>query len=364
MTITFNCPSCQSAMTAADGSAAKLVQCPKCKRPATVPGKQTAVTTARPATPERIPTLMPADEWQPVDDESENGPILVTSDPRKLRRELSFIQLRQRVRGLCGKVLGPSAGERLVCALTVAIIPFALSFGVSIAFQQPALFAALQGVGAFLIVAVVCSLLVTIGGSDEALEERRVRLVEKIPAVQAALRQREERRQIAFEAAEDRARAQYRADDAAERRRNARRRCPHCAETILAEARKCKHCGEKLEPAKNRELIEAEEPERERRGPSVVHHHHHQQRSGGVAAVLELLFGLFLGTFGIGHIYAGNVGLGMFILFGWWIFVGVNVAASFATCGAWGFVAMFLIPACWFLMLIVSPLLAASSVQN
>jgi hypothetical protein len=80
--------------------------------------------------------------------------------------------------------------------------------------------------------------------------------------------------------------------------------------------------------------------------------------------VLEVLFGLFFAVFGIGHMYGGNVGTGLFLMFGWWLFVLANVVLAFATCGAWFFVAVILIPACWFVMLIVSPMMAASSVSN
>jgi hypothetical protein len=71
-----------------------------------------------------------------------------------------------------------------------------------------------------------------------------------------------------------------------------------------------------------------------------------------------LVFGIFLGTWGIGHIYAGNVGLGILILLGWWAFVIACVA--FALCTA--FLSIFVLVGCWFIMLVVSPILAASSV--
>jgi hypothetical protein len=93
-----------------------------------------------------------------------------------------------------------------------------------------------------------------------------------------------------------------------------------------------------VDRADSREL---RRPPRER--SNVVHVHHH--RSGGVAAVLELIFGLFLGTFGIGHIYSGNVGSGLVIMFGWWFFIGAKIALSFLTCGIWYFAAIVAIPA-------------------
>src|SRR5262245_30454129 len=53
--------------------------------------------------------------------------------------------------------------------------------------------------------------------------------------------------------------------------------------------------------------------------PREVHHYHHGSgKSGGVAAILEVLPGMFLQTFGIGHMYAGNVGMGLLFMFGYW----------------------------------------------
>lgn len=82
---------------------------------------------------------------------------------------------------------------------------------------------------------------------------------------------------------------------------------------------------------------------------------HGPPKSGGSAAVLELVFGLFLQTFGVGHMYAGNVGLGLLLMFGYWFVLFANVLLCFLGIG---FVTG---PACWLLALVVSPLLAAQS---
>jgi TM2 domain-containing membrane protein YozV len=44
----------------------------------------------------------------------------------------------------------------------------------------------------------------------------------------------------------------------------------------------------------------------------------------GIAALLEILPGIFLHTFGIGHIYAGNVVRGLLIMFVYWLTCGIN----------------------------------------
>jgi len=265
-----------------------------------------------------------------------------------MRREFLFVQLRQRMRALCGKVgLGQSAGERICCALMVAVVPFAISFGLSFTLHQPALYASLQGLVAFAIVATFCSVLVTKGGSDETLESRRMQIAKDLPTAREAWI--EEQEKARWERRKNK-RTLDRASQTDEPARPTTRRCPYCTEVIPFDARKCKHCGEFVS-------------ESDRQAARAVHVQG-QGRSGGVAAVLELIFGLFFGTFGIGHIYAGNVGTGLFILFGWWLFVGINAVLTFFTCGVWGIVAVILVPACWFIMLIASPLTAASSVSE
>jgi len=88
----------------------------------------------------------------------------------------------------------------------------------------------------------------------------------------------------------------------------------------------------------------------------VVHVYH--AKSAGVAAMLEVLFGLFAQTFGIGHIYAGRIGVGLAIMFGYWALTAVNLLLCFVLIG---FVTL---PMCWLIAMIVSPLMAARAVSE
>jgi len=91
----------------------------------------------------------------------------------------------------------------------------------------------------------------------------------------------------------------------------------------------------------------------------VVHHiHHSPPKSGAVAAMLELLPGLFCGVFGIGHIYAGNVGVGLLFMFGFWFVTGINILLMFVVIG------FFTLPLCWIACLILSPILAAKAAET
>lgn len=50
------------------------------------------------------------------------------------------------------------------------------------------------------------------------------------------------------------------------------------------------------------------------------------RRDDNTAAVLlEVLPGLLFQTFGIGHIYQGRVGLGLFIMISYWLLQGLNL---------------------------------------
>lgn len=92
--------------------------------------------------------------------------------------------------------------------------------------------------------------------------------------------------------------------------------------------------------------------------PQQVHHYYHPLKSGGVAALLEVLPGLFLQTFGIGHIYAGNVGTGLIIMFGYWALTVVNVLLCFV------FIGFITWPLCWIAAMILSSLTAANACKS
>ena len=270
-----------------------------------------------------------------------------------MRRRLSLLQLRQRIRSLCDSIgFGPSTGERLCCAVIAAVIPFAFSLVLSFAFRQPAGYAALQGVGAFIIVAGFLSVLIG-GATDAELEARKARLLHELPKVEAAwqayqnrLRAKREVAKGAYEISQEEELEEVDLEPLP-----TLKKCPYCAEFIQAEARKCKHCGE---------LLDHTSRESENRRVDPVVHVHVSNKSGGTAAAIEAVFGLFFLTFGIGHIYAGNVGSGLFLMFGWWVFLAIASCLGVLTLG----VGLILIPACWFLLMILSPIMAASSVPR
>lgn len=92
--------------------------------------------------------------------------------------------------------------------------------------------------------------------------------------------------------------------------------------------------------------------------PGEVHHHHHHpsvQRSAAAAVLLEVLPGFFALTFGIGHMYAGNVALGLLIMFGAWGLFAINTLLCFVLIGFITF------PVTWLLFLILSPITAANA---
>jgi len=91
---------------------------------------------------------------------------------------------------------------------------------------------------------------------------------------------------------------------------------------------------------------------------SYNYHYYTSPKSGGTAAVLEVVFGLFFQTFGIGHMYAGNVLVGILFMFGYWFVLLINILLCFI------FVGFITAPLCWIAALIISPILASVSCSS
>jgi hypothetical protein len=90
-------------------------------------------------------------------------------------------------------------------------------------------------------------------------------------------------------------------------------------------------------------------------GPSAVIQ---SPKNAGIAVMLELLGGSFLQTFGIGHIYAGNVGVGLAWMFGYWAVTAINVFLCFILVG---FVTW---PLCWLAAMIISSITASNAAKR
>ena len=90
----------------------------------------------------------------------------------------------------------------------------------------------------------------------------------------------------------------------------------------------------------------------------VIHHYQPAPRSAGTAVLLEVLPGFFLQTFGIGHIYAGNVGVGLLFMFGYWFVLFVNILLCLLIIG---FITG---PLCFLGTMLVSSMLAANAVTR
>ena len=78
----------------------------------------------------------------------------------------------------------------------------------------------------------------------------------------------------------------------------------------------------------------------------------------GMAVILELLPGLFLQTFGIGNIYAGNVAGGIFMMLGYWVAAFFNFLLCFV------FIGFVTWPLTWLAFMIFCPMLANSSAKQ
>ena len=87
----------------------------------------------------------------------------------------------------------------------------------------------------------------------------------------------------------------------------------------------------------------------------VVHHYRTPPKSSGTAVLLEVLPGFFCQTFGIGHIYAGNVGVGLLFMFGYWFLQFINFLLLFLLIG------IITMPLTFILAMVISPILASNT---
>jgi hypothetical protein len=81
-------------------------------------------------------------------------------------------------------------------------------------------------------------------------------------------------------------------------------------------------------------------------------------KNGGLAVALELLGGFFFQTFGIGHLYAGNVGVGLGLMFGYWALTAINFALCFI---AVGFITW---PLTWIAFMIIASITASNAANK
>lgn len=90
----------------------------------------------------------------------------------------------------------------------------------------------------------------------------------------------------------------------------------------------------------------------------VVHYYQSPPRSAGTAVLLEILPGFFFQTFGIGHIYAGNVAVGLLFMFGYWFVAFVNFLLLFVLIGfiTW--------PVCFLATLVISSITASNAASR
>jgi len=89
-----------------------------------------------------------------------------------------------------------------------------------------------------------------------------------------------------------------------------------------------------------------------------VRHYQSPPKASAVAVLLEVLPGFFFQTFGIGQMYAGNVGLGLLFMFGYWFIQFINLLLCFFLIG------LLTLPLCFILAMVISPILAAKTAER
>ena len=90
----------------------------------------------------------------------------------------------------------------------------------------------------------------------------------------------------------------------------------------------------------------------------VVHHYRTPPKQTGTAVLLEVLPGFFFQTFGIGHMYAGNVGTGLLLMFGYWFIQFINLLLCLLIIG------FFTLPLTFILAMVISPILASQAAER
>ena len=91
--------------------------------------------------------------------------------------------------------------------------------------------------------------------------------------------------------------------------------------------------------------------------PQVVHHYH-AGTNPGTAVLLEVMLGIFVQTFGVGNMYAGNVAGGLFMMFGYWALQVVNVILVFLLIG------IITLPLTWVAFMIFCPMVANNAAKR
>jgi len=81
-------------------------------------------------------------------------------------------------------------------------------------------------------------------------------------------------------------------------------------------------------------------------------------KDGTVAVLLEVLPGFFLQTFGIGNIYAGNVGAGIALMLGYWVLTTINVFLCLV------FVGFITYPLTFIAFMILAPVMAKNACER
>lgn len=81
-------------------------------------------------------------------------------------------------------------------------------------------------------------------------------------------------------------------------------------------------------------------------------------KSPSTAVLLELLPGFFFQTIGFGNIYAGNVGIGIALMLGYWFVLFINAILCSVIIG------FITLPLCWIGAMILSSILASNAAKD